>query len=220
MASEDESITSPKTPLDWRKLIRDKGIRVAIQSLSVGQIYTIVTTIVALGAGALALVASHRSQPDDLVLCADANDYPKGVWMSTGRVLEYDSKTYSGGPPAVADVIVFDTSKSGHLRSDEPGSKGVRFTVDVEPRPGAKIHMKAVDQDSRDRVPYQSDADLLVSPDGCVMSTDLWWDNYDQVHPGQSRQSGTAKYFWAARDTYWVKRDAIPERLLPFRRAQ
>jgi hypothetical protein len=80
--------------------------------------------------------------------------------------------------------------------------------------------MKTIDKDSNDRVPYESEMDLALSSDGCVMTTDLWWDNYDKIHPGQSRQSGTAKFFWAARGTYWVKRDPDADLSSPYRRAQ
>jgi hypothetical protein len=220
MTPDDVVPGSPKTPLEWWTMIRAKGLSAALRALSVGQIYAIITTAIALGAGVFAFITAHRAQPDDLVLCAHANGYPVGAWLSTGRVTEYDKDAYKEGPPAVADLIIFDTPLAGHIRTDEIGSKGATFTVSQALRPGTTIHIVAVDKNSKDRVPYQSEADLVVSRDGCMMTTELWWDNYDQVYPGHPRQSGTARYFWIARDAYWVKRDAIPEETVAYRKAE
>src|ERR1019366_5213605 len=90
----------PRTPLQWWRLVRDRGLKYAVQSLTIAQIYVVITTVAALLGWTIAILPRHN-QSDDLVRCADATDYPKGRWMQSGRVIEYDHSYYPIGPPAV-----------------------------------------------------------------------------------------------------------------------
>lgn len=200
----------PKTPAQWYRCLRDNGLRAALRILTVGQIYAIVSTAIAVAATLFGVLYRWAPHPGDLVPCATATGYPGGWWIEAGSTTVYAKDAFpADASPAVADYIWFKTPNSGVARSDEPDSGWANFSLAPGERiaPNGQVTMTIIDSSSTDPRPYVSVANLSVSSDGCYMKG-TWSDNDDVVHKGRVKQKGTETLFWAAPGAYWVRRDS------------
>jgi hypothetical protein len=217
MPNDDPTVPNndrPGTPIEWWTFLRRNGLRATLRILTVGQIYTIASTVVAIPAAVIAVFPNIVPRPYDLLHCSAVNGYPLGKWIESGKTTVYDKESFpSDATPGLAEFIWFDTPTSGYSQTDEPNSAGATFTLAKDGSgnyeqlaPNQPVTMISTDRSSNDPVPYVSVSHLTVSADGCYM-TGSWFDNEDEAHKGRVKQRGTVTFFWFAPTSFWIRRD-------------
>lgn len=176
-----------------------------IKELSPGQLWSVLIAAATIVAGAFTLgqhfdTTSHGREPN-LVPCSQVKDWPKGVWLTWGRIdSKWKPKYEFEKFPQISQSVVFNSNFEYSTQTDQDAPDATKNPATInqlrgrleEPLQAGSVFRAS----GEDGTGYTSNQNGGVTADGCMINT---------TFSDSAGNRGSLHYLFQ-RDRYYVQR--------------